>query len=107
MPSIASCSPTNTALPMRRQVRVREGTAGRLKNPARPVHTRTPALRISHFPDPQNRRYARHRLLGRPAAAGTSKPPVDNRREPKGRTFSYAPIAAWSNAGELNRLSLR
>ena len=39
-----------TQQPMRR---VREGTAGRLKNPARPTHTRSSTLRISHFPDPQ------------------------------------------------------
>ena len=58
--------------------RVREGTAGRLMYPARPAHTRTPALRISHFPDPHQRRYARRTRPGRP----TSKRPVDNRREP-------------------------
>ena len=39
--------------------RVREGTAGRLTYPARPAHTRTPTLRISHFPDPHQRRYPR------------------------------------------------
>ena len=33
--------------------RAREGTAGRHFNPARPAHTRTPALRISHNPDPR------------------------------------------------------
>jgi len=33
-----------------------------------PPHT---TLRISHFPDPQQRRYARHRRLGRPTAGGT------------------------------------
>ena len=38
--------------------RAREGTAGRHFNPARPAHTRTPTLRISHFPDPHQRRYA-------------------------------------------------
>jgi len=31
----------------------REGTAGRLKNPARPTCPRTSTLRISHFPDPR------------------------------------------------------
>ena len=30
-----------------------EGTPGRLWHPARPACPRTPALRISHFPDPQ------------------------------------------------------
>jgi hypothetical protein len=48
--------------------RAREGTAGRLKNPARPTFPRMSALRISHFPDPQQRRYAdrsgRERLHG-------------------------------------------
>ena len=39
--------------------RAREGTAGRLKNPARSTCPRTSTLRISHFPDPQHRRYAR------------------------------------------------
>ena len=39
-------------------VRAREGTAGRLKNPARPTCTRSSTLRISHFPDPRHRRYA-------------------------------------------------
>ena len=45
--------------------RVREGTAGRLMYPARPARTRTPALRISHFPDPHQRRYPRRRPTGR------------------------------------------
>ena len=45
--------------------RVREGTAGRHINPARPARTRTPALRISHFPDPHQRRYPRRRPTGR------------------------------------------
>ena len=39
--------------------RAREGTAGRLKNPARSTYTRSSTLRISHFPDPHIRRYAR------------------------------------------------
>ncbi len=51
----------------RQLARAREGTAGRLFNPARPTCPRTSTLRISHFPDPRERRYAR---------------PVDNRREP-------------------------
>jgi len=90
MPSIASCSPTNSALSMRSLVRTREGTAGRLKNPARSTCPRTSTLRISHFPDPQSRRYARHRRLGRPTAGGTSKRRVDHRREPEGRVRSSA-----------------
>ncbi len=46
--------------------RVREGTAGRHTYPARPASTRTPALRISHFPDPHPRRYPRPPRHGRP-----------------------------------------
>jgi transposase len=58
-PSIGSCSPTPRLSPQRATTRVREGTAGRHFNPARPAHTRTPALRTSHFPDPHQRRYPR------------------------------------------------
>ena len=47
-PSTGSWSPT----PAARKKRAREGTPGRLFNPARPACPRTPALRISHFPDP-------------------------------------------------------
>ena len=56
------------ALATRRRpvARVREGTAGRLKNPARSTCPRTSTLRISHFPDPQNRRYNRPGPSGRP-----------------------------------------
>lgn len=43
----------------------REGTAGRLENPARSTCPRTSTLRISHFPDPQSR-CARHRRPGDP-----------------------------------------
>ena len=39
--------------------RAREGTAGRLKNPARSTCPRASTLRISHFPDPRPRRYNR------------------------------------------------
>jgi len=59
--------------------RVREGTAGRHINPARPAHTRTPALRISHFPDPHPRRYPRQPPQGRPPSRGPSNPPLDIR----------------------------
>ena len=54
--------------------RVREGTAGRHTNPARPAHTRTPALRISHFPDPHQRRYPRRQ--------STRKTPTSRPLEP-------------------------
>ena len=52
--STGSWSPTPSSTTW---TRVREGTAGRLSNPARPTSTRTSTLRISHFPDPHNRRY--------------------------------------------------
>ena len=64
--------------------RVREGTAGRLTNPARPTCPRTSTLRISHFPDPQNRRYNRLGPLGSPPAPSPCQPPLDNKGEPKG-----------------------
>ena len=49
--------------------RAREGTAGRLKNPARSTCPRTSTLRISHFPDPHPRRYPPPRPLRTPARA--------------------------------------
>jgi transposase len=52
-PSTGSWPPT----PWSRKTRAREGTPGRLGHPARPACPRTPALRISHFPDPHTRRY--------------------------------------------------
>lgn len=66
-PFTASSSKTHNAPPSRTWPRVREGTAGRLKNPARSTFPCTSTFRISHFPDPRRRRYAE---------------PVDNRREP-------------------------
>jgi len=89
MPSIASCSPTTNALPAGSVERVREGTAGRLKNPARSTCPRTSTLRISHFPDPRNRRYAQHRRHGRPPEATPSSTPLDNRREPERRALAH------------------
>ena len=41
--------------------RAREGTAGRLKNPARSTCPRTSTLRISHFPDPRTPTLRPHR----------------------------------------------
>jgi transposase len=35
------------------------GHCGATKNPARPTYPRTSTLPVSHFPDPQPRRYAR------------------------------------------------
>ena len=49
--------------------RAREGTAGRLMNPARSTCPRTSTLRISHFPDPHNRRYAATITTGRTPTA--------------------------------------
>ena len=66
----------------RAKVRAREGNAGRLLIPARSTRTRSSTLRISHFPDPQTRRYARQRRPGRPTTTTPSLRPVDNRREP-------------------------
>src|SRR4029450_8956115 len=83
--STEDSSPTPSPLdppPRCVKMRAREGTAGRLNNPARSTCPRTSTLRISHFPDPHTRRYAdptdperpnerrpypelRHRLLSR------------------------------------------
>ena len=79
--STASSSPTPNA--ERALARVREGTAGRLKNPARSTCPRTSTLRISHFPDPRNRRYNRPRATGRPPTTSSSHPPLDDRGEPE------------------------
>lgn len=67
MPSTDNSSTTPPEPRREPEERAREGTAGRLKNPARSTCPRTSTLRISHFPEPHRRRYA---------------PPVDNRREP-------------------------
>ena len=63
--------------------RAREGTAGRLKNPARSTCLRTSTLRISHFPDPRTRRYNRPSPPGRPPDRDRLRPPVDNKGEPE------------------------
>jgi transposase len=76
-PSTDSLSPTPNV-----QRRIREGTAGRLKNPARSTCPRISTLRISHFPDPRNRRYNREPEPGRASRGQRSPPPVDNRGEP-------------------------
>ena len=66
-----------------RLARAREGTAGRLKNPARSTCPRTSTLRISHFPDPRTRRYNRPSPPGRPPDRDRLRPPVDNKGEPE------------------------
>ena len=77
----AASAPTRKP-PPRTWMRVREGTAGRHFSPARPASTRTPALRISHFPDPHQRRYPRPRRHGRPRRERHSNPPLDVRGVP-------------------------
>ena len=68
-PSTASSSPTPKPL----KVRTREGTAGRLKNPARSTRTRHIDTSDQPLPDPRHRRYARPRRPGR----GNSDHPLD------------------------------
>lgn len=76
--STASSSPTPSEPTNGRSRRVREGTRGRHSHPARPTCTpRSSALRISHNPDPQSRRYPCHRLARRPSRARLPGPRVD------------------------------
>jgi hypothetical protein len=65
------------------EARAREGTAGRLKNPARSTYPRTSTLRISHFPDPQNRRYSHPSPARTPRGLG-SRPSALARRSRQG-----------------------
>jgi transposase len=58
------------------------GHCGASQNPARSTCPRTSTLRISHFPDPQPRRYNRTVGAGRAPDNNPSRPPVDNRGEP-------------------------
>ena len=51
---------------------------------------RTPALRISHFPDPHPRRYPRPPLRGRPRRRDSSNQPLDVRGVPEGRNWLTA-----------------
>jgi hypothetical protein len=81
--SIDNSEPTPARARQSVRTRVREGTAGRLMYPARPASTRTPTLRISHFPDPHQRRYPRPHRHGRPRSSDPSNPPLDNRGEPE------------------------
>ena len=60
----------------RRLRRAREGTRGRHSHPARPTCTpRSSALRISHNPDPQHRRYPRQRRRANTPAGSAPQPP--------------------------------
>ena len=64
--TISSTTPTGT---QRNSLEgLRAGSAGRLFHPARPAFPRTSTPRISHLPDPRERRYAR---------------PDDKRRKPR------------------------
>ena len=71
--------------------------------PARPARTRTPALRISHFPEPQDRRYARPPRDGRAHPRRPSNPPLDNRREPQGHTSRPTPPVALLEVVRLHQ----
>ena len=90
MPNI-NYSPTqnkrNSYARLSQLTRAREGTAGRLKNQARSTYHRTSTLRISHFQDPQLRRYNLPGPPGRPPSQGRPKPPVDNKWEPTRRAL--------------------
>ena len=79
-PSTANCSPTNNAASVQPRTRVREGTAGRHINPARSTCPRTSALRISHFLDPQCRRYPPTRPLRTPTRGRLPSRRGDKRR---------------------------
>ena len=70
-------SPTPTPPPRAWLTRAREGTAGRLKNPARSTCPRTSTLRISHVPDPRHRRYAPSTAREKAPPKGPSNPPLD------------------------------
>jgi len=71
------------------------GHWGRLKNPARSTCPRTSTLRISHFPDPRNRRYNRRGPSGRTSPGRPRRRQVDNRGEPKRAT---SPLTPWPAA---------
>jgi transposase len=70
-------SPTPKPLRSKQQKRAREGTAGRLKDSARSTYPRISTLRISHFPDPQRRRYAEPRDAERRRTERPSTPRLD------------------------------
>ena len=85
--------------------RVREGTAGRLFNPARSTRTRSSTLRISHFPDPPRPTLRRHPpsedprpqhcLTQRGARSGRPHSTRQIRRRPqRGRSGGEPPNAA-------------
>jgi hypothetical protein len=67
----------------KRPARAREGTAGRLMNPARSTCPRTSTLRISHFPGPHTRRYP-HPAACEPLRGFGSSPIAPTRRSRQG-----------------------
>ena len=91
---VADANARSSRTPPRRPKRAREGTAGRLKNPARSTCPGTLTLRISHFPDPRNRRYNPPRAAGRVSTIQSSRRPLDDRGEPIGRACRSAQMAA-------------
>ena len=74
------------------EARVREGTAGRLFNPARSTFPRISTLRISHFPDPRQRRYNPARPAERSPEITSTPLPLDDRGEPEGCTGQSQPM---------------
>ena len=96
--STASWSPTRD----HPSKRTREGTPGRLCHPARPAFPRTPALRISHFPDPHPRPYPRHQQHPRPPRPRRAPRPRRRARgvnleRPTGRT-TLTPASAGASS---------
>ena len=76
MPSTVNCSSMLERGRSDPVGRIREGTAGRLKNPARSTCPRISTLRISHIPHPHRRRYNRRR----PQEAPSPEEVPDDRR---------------------------
>ena len=67
---------------LRTEGAAREGTAGRLKNPARSIYPRESTLRISHSRTRTHDATPHPHRPGRAHPQEPSKPPVDNRGEP-------------------------
>ena len=78
------------------------GHRGASTYPARPASTRTPTLRISHRPDPHQRRYLPPPPDRRSTTPRPSNPPLDNRGEPKWRGSETRPAAVEDVAQPLH-----
>jgi hypothetical protein len=65
-----------------REGRARKDTWGRLRNPARPAPTPTPALRTSHFPSPPTPTLPRPATRAQTVVLRRSPPAFDNRGVP-------------------------